>query len=261
MTRTSMIVAREPWRAHPLAWIHRAEARAVARELGATLVEYPDLRGGRALLRLSDPVMRRVVAEIREPYYGPGHDALERCYDKVQAYRIVSHAGIDTPETFLGDSQKFPQAPFVVKPRRGSDSIGVHIASRVAQSKRNVDHLVQARIIGHEVTVALFRDQVGIPFRILVPPGEIYSFSSKYLFRPGRLPLEDEALRDRARRIGQALGVDWAARVDFIIEEKTKRAYFLECDAAPLVGSDSAWAAGFSAAGVLRNQQLEWLVS
>jgi D-alanine-D-alanine ligase-like ATP-grasp enzyme len=131
----------------------------------------------------------------------------------------------------------------------------------VVRAKRNVDHLVQARIIGHEVTVALFRDQVGTPFRILVPPGEIYSFSSKYLFRPGRLPLEDEALRDRAQRIGRALGVDWAARVDFIVEEKSKRAYFLECDAAPLVGADSAWAMSFTAAGVDRERQLEWLVS
>ena len=256
-----MVVARERWRAHPLAWIHRAEARAIARELGAALVEYPDLPGERALLRLSDPVMRRIIGEIQSPYYGPGRDALERCYDKIQAYRIVSHAGFDIPETFLGDSQALPQAPFVVKPRRGSDSIGVRIASDVAPSKRNVDHLVQARIIGHEITIALFRDQVGVPFRILVPPGEIYSFSGKYLFRPGRLPLEDEALRDRARRIGQALGVDWAARVDFIVEEKSKRAYFLECDAAPLVGPDSAWAASFLAGGVDRKRQLEWLVS
>ena len=49
----------EPWRAHPLAWIHRAEARSIARELHAQLVSGKVPPG--SLLRLSDPVMREVV--------------------------------------------------------------------------------------------------------------------------------------------------------------------------------------------------------
>lgn len=257
-----MIVVREPWRFHPLAWIHRTEAAKIARELGASMVDYPATTGERALLRLSDPVMRQVLGEIRSPYFGPGREALERCYDKHEATRIVRAAGFDAPDTFLGDSPSLPRAPFIVKPRRGSDSLGVHIASEVAPSKRNAEHLLQSRIIGQEVTVALFRGEVGLPFHILVPPGEIHSFSSKYLFRPGKRPMEgEEALRDRAGAIGKALGVDWAARVDFIIEEKTKRVMFLECDAAPLVGPDSAFAASFTAAGVDRRRQLDWLVS
>ena len=81
----------------------------------------------------------------------------------------------------------------------------------------------------------------------------------KYLLRPGRAPFADEALRAVALRIGQVLGVDWAARVDFIVEASTGKAWFLECDAAPLVGPDSAFAVSFSAAGVDRRRQLEWL--
>jgi hypothetical protein len=203
--RTSVVVVREPWRLHPLAWIHRAEARAIARELDAPMLEYPALPEGLALLRLSDPVMRIAVNEIRSPYRGPGREALERCYDKHEASRIVRAAGL---RRALTHSSRIPRRlrprHSSVKPRRGSDSMGVSIANGVPRSKRNADHLVQARVIGHEVTIALFREEVGVPFRILVPPGEIYSFSSKYLTRPGRVALDEEALRERAKRIGRS---------------------------------------------------------
>ena len=46
----------------------------------------------------------------------------------------------------------------------------------------------------------------------------------------------------------------------FIVEGGTGRAWFLECDAAPLVGPDSAFAASFTAASIDRRRQLEWLV-
>jgi D-alanine-D-alanine ligase-like ATP-grasp enzyme len=256
-----IVVVREPWRFDPLAWIHRAEARGIAREMRSPLVEYSNALGDGVLLRVSDPFMRRAVAEMRVRYFGPGRDALERCYDKYEATRTVAAAGIDVPETFLGDSATLPRSPFVVKPRRGSDSLGVRIASVVPASKRNAGHLVQERIFGREVTVGIFRDEVGLPLRILVPPGKPYSFSRKYVLRPARSVLVDEGVREAARLVARTLGVDWAARVDFIVEEGSGRAHFLECDAAPLVGADSAFAASFSAAGIDRHRQLEWLTS
>ena len=257
----AVVVAREPWRFDPLAWIHRAEARAIARELGAPLVEYSSELGDGVLLRVSDPFMRRAVTELRVRYFGPGREALERCYDKYEATRTVAAVGIDVPETFLGDSATLPPGPFIVKPRWGSDSLGVRIASVVPASKRNASYLVQERIVGREVTVAVFRGEVGLPLVVFVPPGKPYSFSRKYLLRPARSVLVDDHVRDAARCVARELGVDWAARVDFILEERNGRPHFLECDAAPLVGADSAFAASFSAAGIDRRRQLEWLTT
>jgi D-alanine-D-alanine ligase-like ATP-grasp enzyme len=248
-----VVVVREPWRAHPLAWIHRAEARSIARELGARLICGQAPPG--SLLRLSDPVMRDAVRTLRVPYFGPGSAALERCYDKYVACRTIAGA----PRTFLASERHSLPAPFVLKPRRGSDSIGVRLVADIPPGKRNEDHLVQERIVGDEVTVALFRERVGMPLRILLPPGTPYSFVRKYLWRPAREVLRDEAIRDAALAAGRALGVDWAARVDFIVRDG--RPYFLECDAAPLVGTDSAFAASFAAAGVTRATQLAWLTS
>ena len=113
---------REPWRAHPLAWIHRAEAHAIAAELRVPLRTF-DGQGG--LLRLSDPVMLRVTETLTRagiPYLGPGAAVMQLCYDKRAATERVAAAGIACP----ADATSFPM---LIKPRRGSDSLGVHAES------------------------------------------------------------------------------------------------------------------------------------
>ena len=56
------------------------------------------------------------------------------------------------------------------------------------------------------------------------------------------------------------LGADWAVRIDWIHERTSGRLWFLECDAAPLVGARSAFAASLSAAGIERAEQLQRLL-
>jgi D-alanine-D-alanine ligase-like ATP-grasp enzyme len=255
-------VVREAWRLDPLAWIHRAEARAIARELDSKMVAYRQsaVAGGKLLLRLSDPVMREALRELKVPYCGPGRAALERCYDKYEAQRIVVAGGLDAPRTLPADAKHDLRAPFVVKPRWGSDSIGVRVAAAIPARRRNADHLVQELVLGEEFTVAVFRDRAGAPLRIFLPPGTPYSFLRKYFWRPRRAPVEDGNLRETALRAARLLGVDWAARVDLMRETATGRLCFLECDAAPLVGPASAFAASFAAAGVDRATQLRWLL-
>jgi D-alanine-D-alanine ligase-like ATP-grasp enzyme len=251
-------VVAEPWRPHPLAWIHRAEARAIARELNAPLTTRTAGAGAGMLLRLSDPVMRQAVQALTRAgiaYRGPGAAVLERCYDKYEATRAAHAAGIDGPETTLG-----PRAFFgvrLVKPRRGSDSIGL----RIVEDGRVPDGFIaQALVVGAEHTVAVFRDRVGLPLRIHLPEGTAYSFARKYLLRPTVCAIRHPEVQVFAQRVARLFGVDWAARVDLIEERGTGRLVFLECDAAPLVGPRSAWAASFCAAGVGRAEQLGWLL-
>lgn len=269
----------EPWRAHPLAWIHRAEARSIAAELAAAgrpgpVVRFDPCRlerlpAGPLLLRVSDPLMLRAAEALTRagiPYLGPGAAAMARCYDKHEAWRIASGAGIDCPATALGRDWVGRPAPFIVKPRRGSDSIGVRLIRRggLPNRHRNDRMLVQEYVCGTELTIAVLRGRVGAPLRIELPEGTIYSFGRKYVWRPGRAPLRVGALaariRDTADRIAGALGVDWAARIDLLHETATDRLRFLECDVAPLVGAASAFAASLAAAGVDRGTQLRLLV-
>lgn len=275
---TAVVV--EPWRAHPLAWIHRGEARAIAGELrraGRTVAEVQfrqdavaDLPPGPLLLRLSDPVMQAAAQALGRAgvaYLGPSAAVMERCYDKCEAHRIATAGGVDCPATWLAsDAAGFP-FPLIVKPRQGSDSIGMRVVPHppIPGRARRAEYIAQERVVGSELTVAVIHGRVGMPLRLLLPEGTPYTFTRKYLLRPGREPVADAALAERVRelalKVAALFAVNWAARVDLIHETATGRLRFLECDVAPLVGRESAFAASLAAAGVVRAEQLELLLA
>jgi D-alanine-D-alanine ligase-like ATP-grasp enzyme len=273
-------VLHDPWRPHPLAWIHRAEARSILRELreagheaGFEPCDERDRGGpppGVLLLRLSDPVMLAATQRLAQAgvdYVGPGAATMARCYDKLEATRIAAARGVDIPATALASGPGAIPFPLVLKPRRGSDSIGVRVLRRgpLPAGRRNGDHIVQEHVRGAELTVGVIHGRVGHPIRIRLPEGTPYSFARKYLFRPGREPLADAGLAARvhaeASRVAEALGVNWAARLDFLHETATGRLKFLECDVAPLVGGGSAFAASLAASGIARAEQLRLLLA
>lgn len=275
----NVTVLREAWRPHPLSWIHRAEARSIGEELrrAGYVVRLEQYRSdsvskvpsGPLLLRMSDPVMFAAVQALTRVgihYLGPSGVVMERCYDKHEAYRIATANGIDCPVTALASEADVIPFPLVLKPRRGSDSIGVRMlrASPIPERMRNDGYVAQQYVRGAELTVAVLHERAGIPLRILLPEGTPYSFSRKYLLRPPRAPVAGTHLAERVRlaalKIAGILGVDWAARVDLIHEAATDRLYFLECDVVPLIGAHSAFAASLEAGGIPRAEQLRLLL-
>jgi D-alanine-D-alanine ligase-like ATP-grasp enzyme len=222
----------------------------------------------RRILRLSDPVMFRAahtLSAARAPYIGPGYEAMKRCYDKYAASRLVAATGFTCPETELATEADGIGFPLVLKPRFGSDSIGLrrYARSPLPARKRSDRYIVQRYVGGTELTVGVLDGAAGTPLHICIPAGAMYTFMRKYLLRPRIVPLAERRLASRVRvealNIAAALGVDWAARIDFIHDPRTDSLYFLECDVAPLVGAASAFAASLTAAGIGRSEQLERL--
>ena len=220
------------------------------------------------------------------PFLGPSVAVMERCYDKYEAHRIATAHGVDCPATALASEASMTSIPMVLKPRRGSDSIGVRFLrnGRIPAYARTDSYITQQYVRGVELTVAVFRDRAGMPLRILLPEATPYSFFRKYLWPTPRAPLADIGLAERVRRTAleiastfgvdsawgeveqarlpfRASGVDWAARIDLIHETATDRLCFLECDVAPLVGANSAFAASLQAAAIGRTEQLRMLLS
>ena len=184
---------------------------------------------GPLLLRVSDPVMleaARALTDASIPYVGPGADAMARCYDKYEAWRIASAAGIDCPATTLARDAGALPFPLFVKPRRGSDSIGVRQLRRgpIPPPWRTDGFIAQERIVGAELTIAVLHGRIGVPLQIFLSEGTPYSFTRKYFWRPARAPVAAASLADRVRdaaeRIASVLHVDWAARIDFIHEQE-----------------------------------------
>ena len=275
----TLTVLLEPWRPHPLAWIHRGEGREVAAELrraghAVRIARFGTdsiyrLPAGPLLLRLSDPVMLAAADALTRagiPFLGPSAAVMARCYDKYEAHRIAAGNGVDCPATALGSAADGMPFPLVIKPRRGSDSIGLRLLASgpLPTRARNERYLVQERVLGSELTVAALAGRVGAVLRLDLPEGAPYTFARKYLLPPGKAPIADAKLAERAqtaaRTIAALFGVNWAARVDLIHETATSRLRFLECDVAPLVGPRSAFAASLAAAGVGRAEQLRLLL-
>jgi D-alanine-D-alanine ligase-like ATP-grasp enzyme len=275
----NITVVHETWRPHPLAWIHRAEALSVAEELrragyAVQLALYLDdsvsnLSSGPMLLRLSDPVMRVAVQALTraaKPFIGPSGEVMERCYDKYEAHQTALANGVDSSATALAGDADGLRFPLMLKPRRGSDSIGVRLLriGAIPDRFRSDDYIAQEYVRGAELTIGVLCGRSGMPLHIVLPEGRIYSFARKYLLRPRRTPVLNASLAERVRgaalKIVRVFGVNWAARIDLIHETATDRLCFLECDVAPLIGARSAFAASFEAAGIDRAEQLRLLL-
>ena len=209
----------------------------------------------------------RALERAGTPFLGPGAAVMERCYDKYTAGSIAAANGIACPATALAGNAEGMSFPLILKPRRGSDSIGLRVLSAgpIPARVRNDAHIVQEQVRGTELTIGVIRQDAGMALRIFLPEGIPYSFGRKYLRRPRSAPLIDPFLAQRARnealRIAAMLGTDWAVRVDLMHETATDRLCFLECDAAPLIGPRSAFAASLAAAGITRAQQLRLLLT
>ncbi|HVO95864.1 MAG TPA: ATP-grasp domain-containing protein, partial [Terriglobales bacterium] len=242
-------VLHESWSAHPLAWIHRAEARSIANELRhagheTRFIEFredrlPEASGGPLLLRLSDPVMQvaaSALTNVGKVYLGPAAGIMERCYDKYEAYRVAAAHGVDCPVTTLAGEAHAIEYPVILKPRRSSDSLGLRLLRKGPMPTyfRTENYIAQEFVRGADLTVAVLRDRVGMPLRLSLPEGVPYSFWRKYLLRPPRSRVADASLAERVRRtaleIARIFAVNWAARIDFILETAADRLRFLECD-------------------------------
>ena len=207
-----------------------------------------------------------LLTRAGKAYFGPRAEVLQTCYDKLQATRLAEAAGIACPHTMPGNAADALDFPLIVKPRRGSDSIGLRLLRQgpLPERYRTDEYLVQEYVRGREITVALIGTRIGRPLELALPTGATYTFMRKYLRPPPRMPLGDLALaarvREAALKLARLYAVNWAARVDFICEP-LGRLCFLECDAAPMLARGSAFAESLAAAGIERAAQLRLLTS
>lgn len=263
----------------PVSWAHRVEARMLARELltmgyEATVIVYKNPQtlnglGGIRLLRLSDELMVKATRELTTAgikYVGPSPGVLEECYDKLFAEEQAEKSGVFCPPTFTADDSVALAPPLLLKPRRGSDSLGIKMCrdGKVPKSRTTSEYLVQPFIVGAEVTVAVLNGKVGVPVEIMRPEGKLYSFLRKNLMKTKKKELDDPELSKRIQRIAaqiaEIFAIDWAARVDFLYEKASGRIYFLECDAAPAIGVSSSFADSLRRMGVTREEQIALIV-
>jgi D-alanine-D-alanine ligase len=213
------------------------------------------------------------------PYTGSGVMASAIAIDKVMTKRIWLAEGIPTPKYVLlrrgayarEQVVKVPDdlgLPLIVKPAREGSSIGVakvqgysEMAEAVEQAaKLDADILCEQFIAGDEVTCPVLGSGDGaraLPvIRIVAPEGK-YDYQNKYFtdstqyLVPCGLPAgEEEKIQEIVLKAYRVLGCRGWARVDVMIDAKTRKPYLLEINTSPGMTGHSLVPMSARAAGI-----------
>ncbi|MDN4648789.1 D-alanine--D-alanine ligase family protein [Curtobacterium sp. PsM8] len=216
--------------------------------LGSVDVVFPILHGPFG----EDGTIQGLLETAGLPYVGDGVLASALAMDKHVAKAVLEHAGLrvapwttvlrrqwQSDPVDVAESVAAHGFPLFVKPARAGSSMGVSRVDDPAQLGAAMDlafeHdskvLVEPRVIGREVEVAVLEGRDGTPRTSL--PGEIvvaedgfYDFSAKYLGGDEQLlcpaPLtesETDEIRSIGARAFEAIGGAGLARVDCFLTD------------------------------------------
>jgi D-alanine-D-alanine ligase len=261
------------------------ETRELSRTTGETTVQAissPDLKtvdlvfialhGGAG----ENGTIQALLDLMEIPYTGSGVLGSAVSMDKLAAKRIVSAAGILTPDFFalessaISDEKSIVEAvteslgfPVVVKPNDQGSSVGLFIVERQedlfekagAAARYSEKVLFERFVGGRELTVAILGDKA-LPVAEVRPKDGFYDYKHKYT--PGLAdkivpaPISDEQTKE-IQRLGlaafQALGCRGFARIDFRMSDEGKF-YFLESNTLPGMTATSLVPKAAAAAGI-----------
>ena len=210
------------------------------------------------------------------PHTGSSYKGLCLSMDKVISKRLMTEAGILTPEYSVlypihgnntvnqGDLPHCPPFPCVIKPVCGGSSIGVKtvdnktdlskILTETPISKEGL--LIERRIIGREFTVGVLHGEA-LAVTEIIPKKGFYDYRNKYTkgtteeITPAKIGSElENALKIAALATHTALCLGDYSRVDMIVEKDTEKVYVLEANALPGMTETSLLPQGAAAIGI-----------
>lgn len=201
------------------------------------------------------------------PYLGATPNIRAVAEDKNLAKIYASHLGIPTSEWFTCDvGERVPQinfkGPYFVKPRYGASSLNIDEKSFCAEKEdvyakvneyhnQGIDVIVEKYVSGTSITVPIINNY-GRPivFPLVVEtsdtPYNIITYKQKRKIISGlnRTINTDNALQNEIQSVALKLfqsiqPLDYT-RIDFIIEEESKRPYFIEFNVCCNLGKHAA---------------------
>ncbi len=224
------------------------------------------------------------------PYTGSGPAACARATDKALAKHLMGEAGIPTPEfcafdeesleglglaEALGELERSPGYPLVVKPAHGGSALGVKFAADATELPNALvaafsydDRVVVERYVkGRDLAVSVLDAPTGgrvstpepqaLPVVEAIPREQnFYAYESRYeigmttFVCPAELPAETTA---RAQQLAletyRLLGCHGVARVDLMLAEEGEQPTVLETNVVPGLTETSLLPQAAEAAG------------
>ena len=208
-------------------------------------------------------------------YTGSGVMASAIAIDKVMTKRIWRADGLPTPAWLQVDSATATErafdalgSPMIVKPAREGSTIGLtKVADRqqceaayALAAQHDTEVLCEQFIAGDEVTVAVLGSGAlarALPLIRIVAADGNYDYQNKYFtdttqyLVPANLPAgEEEHIGELVLKAYRSLGCRGWARVDVMIDARTRQPYLLELNTAPGMTGHSLVPMSAKAAGI-----------
>ena len=210
------------------------------------------------------------------PHTGSDHKGLCLSMDKLISKRLMTEAGIPTPEYVLlpsqndsktanyGDLPRDCPFPCVVKPISGGSSIGVkmidspeELTAFLTDRKSKTDGIIiERRIIGREFTVGVLNGEA-LAVTEIIPKEGFYDYNNKYTkgatdeITPAHIDKETEAaIQTAALNTHKALCLGAYSRIDIMLCAETNKVYVLEANAIPGMTATSLLPQGAAAVGI-----------
>ena len=96
-------------------------------------------------------------AKFRLPYLFCSDERMSKaCYDKWEFCQLLERMSLPCPKTVLPSHRIQPTGDYLIKPRRGGLSRDIHFGSPSLE-KFNDEYIVQEKLHGTEVTIAVFK--------------------------------------------------------------------------------------------------------
>ena len=175
--------------------------------------------------------------QLDVPYTGTGSEVSRVAFDKALTKECLRKAGVATPIWTVVDSPNAVRPdelkpPLVLKPVRQGSSVGLQIMESADQwgkalievLKHDEQALVEPKIIGREVTVAILDDQP-LPVVEMCPKHGAYDYHNKYTagatdyFCPANFDTATtKAIQSLGLAAHRALGAEDYGRVDIMVD-------------------------------------------
>jgi D-alanine-D-alanine ligase len=226
-----------------------------------------------------DGTIQRVLELLDLPYTGAEPFACSVAFDKLLAKDRLAREGVPTPgwvgvqTAALRDLAVGPVLhrvaervglPVVVKPSRAGSAMGISFVEREADLPAAVMSalsfsdavVVERRVVGTEVAVALVDGLGDLPLVEVVPKSGVFDYASRYTpgmteyYAPARVePEVAAACRSAASRAFEALGVRDVSRADVMVDAGG-RPWVLDVNVSPGMTDTSLVPMAAEAAGV-----------
>ncbi len=177
----------------------------------------------------------------------------------------------------LRQAQRRLRFPIFVKPSNLGSSVGISKVKRAAELAAAIEHafefdrkiLVEKGIIGREIEVSVLgndQPRASVPGEV-IPAREFYDYTAKYLEDTTRFLVPARLTRAQVRRFQElavaafrALDCAGMARVDFLLEGRTRRIYVNEVNTIPGFTAISMYPKLWEASGLPYAKLLDSLI-